>query len=203
MSPSSRPSSLSQAATILRETSAASSAVIDLRMSGSALTKACASQACWIAARGRSKPGIADEEAVIGFRHARRRDHRVAPAVRAAEHVGKVGLAAVMRGDDRLGDRRKRHVGRIAVVAPRLRIEAEGRAGGEAEAACWPDRARVAAVRATEPRSRAPAPERRRKQAPWADRRSRAARRRRCRRSPDPETARSIRPGAAISNPIA
>ena len=77
--------------------------------------------------------GIADEEAVIGFRHPRRRHHRVATAVRTAEHVGISGLAAVMRGDDRLGDRRERHVGRIAVVAPRLRIEAEGRAGGEAE----------------------------------------------------------------------
>ena len=77
--------------------------------------------------------GIADEEAVIGFRHPRRRHHRVASAIRAAEHVGIIGLAAVMRGDDRLGDRRERHVGRIAVVAPGLRIEAEGRARGEAE----------------------------------------------------------------------
>ena len=38
-----------------------------------------------------------------------------------------------MGGDDRFGDRRERHVRGVAVVAPGLRVEAEGRAGGEPE----------------------------------------------------------------------
>ncbi len=99
-------------------------------MSGSTLRKAWASQD-----RGarQVKAGIAGDKAVVRFAHARGGDHRVPPAIRAAEHVGAGRGDAVEARDDGFGDRAERRVARIAIVRPRLRIEAEGRARPEPE----------------------------------------------------------------------
>jgi len=51
-----------------------------------------------------------------------------------------------LRLNDRLGDRRQPHVGRVAVVAPRLRIETEGDARGQAEGGVGRIGTRMAAV---------------------------------------------------------
>ena len=90
--------------------------------------------------------GVADEIAVVFVGHARGRDHRVPAAVRAAAVIGKVGLAAVVGDQDRLGDRGERHVGGVAVITPRLGIEAEGDPGGKAERRVGRVGARMAAV---------------------------------------------------------
>ena len=70
----------------------------------------------------------------------------MASAVRAAAVIGEVGLAAVLSQKNRLGDRREPDVGGVAVVAPRLRVEAEGDAGGEAERGVGGVAPRMAAV---------------------------------------------------------
>jgi hypothetical protein len=63
---------------------------------------------------------VADEEAVVRLRHARGGDERVAAAVRAAADVRTIRGAPVGSADQRLGHRRERGDGAVAVVDARL-----------------------------------------------------------------------------------
>ena len=76
---------------------------------------------------GQVEPGRDGEEAVVLVGVARRRDHRVPPAVRSAGDVRTVRAASVGGGDKRLGHRSQSSDRLVAVVESRLRVEPEER----------------------------------------------------------------------------
>jgi hypothetical protein len=74
---------------------------------------------------GQVEAGVAGQEAIVFRSQARGGHQRVAPAVGAAAKVRTVRSAAVGGGDQRLGHGRELLRGLVAVVQPRLRLEAE------------------------------------------------------------------------------